>query len=313
VRDPRCLGRLEAQLVARAARRPLTLDERVQLADARQYRHDFAGALRELDGIVAQSPRHEQARLRRAALSLVQGQFGAARADCVRLTTHAVTTESVAAGSICLAQVLGATGQRAAAVLLVDKALMARMAPQLRAYALAVKGELHDRAGEATEAARAYAGAANLAPDDVATRSAWADLLLARGERLAASRILVAEQPSLALLVRQARAGDASALERAREMLELERQRGDRGHLREAALLALYVDGDAPLAVQFARQNFALQRELADVRLLAEAATRADDFTALRELSAWIHAERYDDAVTAGLLRIDEAVAGARQ
>ena len=102
---------------------------------------------------------------------------------------------------------------------------------------------------------------------------------MARGEPTEADAVLRIERPSLALLVR--RAGCTRGAERARlralatSWLELEAARGDALHNREAAMLALQ-DGDRSRARWPRREtNFASQKELPDVRVLARAATAA--------------------------------------
>jgi hypothetical protein len=83
--------------------------------------------------------------------------------------------------------------------------------------------------------------------------------------------------------------------------LDLEKARGDSPHLREAGLLALGSD-DAASALAAAEANFAVQRELVDVRVLARAARAARDPAASRSLSDWLHHTGFRDAVTENIL-----------
>ena len=131
-------------------------------------------------------------------------------------------------------------------------------------------------------------------------RAALADALLARGD-IAAAQTLQVENPSLALLVRRvalARGTERGALvKRAQDRLALEAARGDAIHHREAALLSLSI-GQTRQALAEARRNFATQRELADVRLLARAAMSAGDEDSKSELVQWLRATGYQDVVT---------------
>ncbi len=305
-RDARFFGRAEALLARQAAGGAITPDERVLLAEVRQFRHDFGGARRELDLVLEADAHHDGARLQRASIALVQGAFANARSDCVWLTTRAATTAAQTAGKICLAQALAATGRDAAALQMLSDSQIERHAVEQRAYAYAVRGEAHDRAGRIDAAIGDYARALRLAPHDDATRTALADLLFERGGTSEATQILAIERPGVALLVRQVRASSGVARNDVRNqvdgLLELERRRGDALHLREAAYLALHVDGDAARALDLAQRNFAQQRELADVRLLAAAAIAARDRAAQRALQAWIAAERYHDRATLAAL-----------
>ena len=110
-REARYFGRAETLLqpwVARADASAATL--RVQ-ADILQNRHDFAGALRLLDTAVAREPGDVGVRLMRASVKIVQGNARDARADCAAVLAGG---ESLA-GTVCLAQVLGDTGNLAQA------------------------------------------------------------------------------------------------------------------------------------------------------------------------------------------------------
>jgi hypothetical protein len=87
-----------------------------------------------------------------------------------------------------------------------------------------------------------------------------------------------------------------------RERIAAAAERGDRVHLREEARFALAVDGDAGRAVRLARDNWDVQRELADARLLAETAVAAGDRAAAEPVIAWARATGVRDAVLDGWL-----------
>jgi len=93
----------------------------------------------------------------------------------------------------------------------------------------------------------------------------------------------------------------AALVSRAHAWLALERARGDALHDREAAMLAL-LEGNAVHALQAAQRNFAMQKELPDVRVLARAAHAAKDPAALRALRQWLKSTGYRDVVTENIL-----------
>ena len=72
-------------------------------------------------------------------------------------------------------------------------------------------------------------------------------------------------------------------------------------HNREAAMLAL-TNKDAGMALQAARRNFEIQRELPDVRALARAANAAKDAESLRVLRDWLKETGFRDSVTESIL-----------
>jgi hypothetical protein len=58
----------------------------------------------------------------------------------------------------------------------------------------------------------------------------------------------------------------------------------------------LAVDGDAPRALAIARANWDVQKELADARILVQAAVQADKPGAAAPVVAWARANGIEDA-----------------
>jgi thioredoxin-like negative regulator of GroEL len=304
LREPMYMGRAEA-LLAPAVKRPAASPQTRRLyAETLQYRHDFAAAETLLDQILQADARDPVARLQRASIRLVRGNFAGARADCAVLVAGGGAGQ--AAALACLAESLAGSGQLAQA-----RALLAAL-PQgdgvesrVRAYLLTVRGELQERSAEMAPALADYRAALALNPNDDSIRASLADMLLASGDRDGARAVLTVERPGVALLVRAAASATgaerAGLREQASAVLELERSRGDAPHLREAAMLAL-LDGDSRAALGAAEANFRVQRELPDVRVLARAAASARDAAALRRLDDWMHQTRFQDSFTESVL-----------
>ena len=303
-RQPRYFARAEAILqpwMSRAEVSAATL--RVQ-ADILQNRHEFSTAIGLLDRAIVRDPRDTGARLMRASVKLVQGEAVEARADCAAVLTAGESTT----GTICLAQVLGATGGLARADALLST-LVARGlgTPAVRAWAYWLLGDFADRRGDATGAEENLRTALTAAPENEGIRSALSDLLTARGAHREAAAITDVSTPSIGLLARraiaQASLHDAALSEtRAQidELLTLSRRRGEVPHLREETLIALDVDHDPKRALVLARENFESQRETIDVRLLTRAARACNDSLALAEVTRWIHKMGYEDRVIGG-------------
>jgi tetratricopeptide (TPR) repeat protein len=299
-REARYFGRAEALLqpwVARADASAATL--RVQ-ADILQNRHDFAGALRLLDAAIERSPRDAGARLMRASIKVVQGHSGAARADC----TAVWASGESAAGTVCLAQVLGATGRLARAEGMV-KTVSARSDAQpteIRAWALGLQAEFADRRGDMQAAERFLREALRAEPFNEGVRSALCDALIARGALREALALLELPAPSTGLLARRAHlqkllgdAGLARTRAQIEDLLSLANRRGERPHLREEAMVALHVDGDVSRALRLARENFETQREAVDARLLVRAARAAGDREAMDVVLRWMRETGFED------------------
>lgn len=332
-REPRYFARAEALVrpwVGLETARSSTL--RVQ-ADILQNRHDFASALRLLDRAIALDPRDAGARLMRASVKMVGGRAAEARADCASVLAFG---ESMT-GTICLAQVLGATGGLARADALLKtvvaqdqaassatssarpargvpvrlettrRAQIATMSAPVRAWALWLLADFADRAGDSRSAEVQLRAALEADPQNEGIRSALSDLLLNRGAYSEALAVVELPAPSIGLLARRARAQkllDDPALEETRtqikDLITLASRRGDPPHLREEALIALDGDHDAARALELAKANFETQRETLDIRLLARAARASGDDATLRSLTQWIHQTGYEDRQLAG-------------
>ena len=302
-REPRYFGRAEALLAPLATRPGAAAALRRLYAETLQFRHAFAPAEAVLDTLLRENARDADARLQRASLRLTRGDFSGARADCVQLVGHRALSPAAFA---CMATGLAGSGELARGRVLLET--WAADAPSLgsgtRAYLLATRAELRERAGEPASAIADYREAVRLAPADDSIRAALADALLAQDDNAAALTLQV-ENPSLALLVRRvalARGTERGALvKRAQDWLALEAARGDAIHHREAAILSLAI-GQPVQALAEARRNFETQRELADVRLLARAAVSAGDEESKAELEQWLRATGYQDVVTENIL-----------
>jgi hypothetical protein len=65
-------------------------------------------------------------------------------------------------------------------------------------------------------------------------------------------------------------------------------------HLRENARFELALRGDAAAALRYALDNARVQREAADLRILAEAASAAGDVATLAMARRWMNDTRLD-------------------
>lgn len=278
--DPRLLGYAEARLGDAG-----DVDALVLRATIEQSRHRFARALQLLDRVLQRDPQHPQALLTRAAIAQVRGELSSARRDCEALAQRAADVAAVCAASV---DVLSGRDTQGLAQL----AAVAERVPALRGWALSLAGEAHERRGALEDAVSAYM-ASLAANDDLYTRIALADALLASG-RAERAQAALAQAPSTdAVLLRRWRiarrlGADATALATQLEQrLAAAESRGELLHAREAAWFALE-RGDSARALRYARDNWAAQREPADALLLAAAARAAADAGALAEVRAWL-------------------------
>ena len=310
-RQQRYFGRAELLLQPWVERPEASAETLRVQADILQNRHDFTASLRLLDRAVTRDPRDAGIRLMRASVTLVQGRAADARADCASVLASGAT----AAGTVCLAQTLGATGRLDQATTLLQTLLSssqgggsASMPPPIRGWALGLMADFADRRGEPHASEEFLRAALAATPTNEGVRSALADALLARGAARDALSLLNVPSPSVGLLTRRARAQQlvqdpSLTITRTQieDLLTLATRRGERPHLREEALLALEVEHDAGRALELAKANFELQRETIDARLLVRAARSRGDAGAVNEVARWLRATGFEDHELAGL------------
>lgn len=284
-------------------------------ATARQYQHDFSGALDLLDRAISADPRYPQALLSRATIRTVLGEFTRAEQDCRAL--HALPRLEL--GFLCqsAARVLSAEAPAVHARL---DAILGRpglLDPSLEGYARALMGEIAILQGWTDRARADFEAALAVAPDDLRTRALYADLLIAAGEAEAALALTDGVPEIDALLIRRAiaaeAAGDAPTADAARDALAARmRETADLGldaHAREEARYYLDVAPDAALALERAQVNWDLQHEFEDAQLLLDAAVAAGAPEAAVPVLDWIAAE----GVAVPMLEIPDPVREAAQ
>jgi hypothetical protein len=283
--DPRPAGQALALLAPWREAADAPAQVVVMLATVQQYLHDFEGAARRLQALLARDVNQAQALLTLATLRRVQGRYAESDAACRQL---AATRAAPPYARACLAENAGLQGRFAQARAAFEALLQeAGDDAALRGWLLTSLGELQLRAGDAAQAEKSLRAALRTQPDGY-TALALADLLLARG-RGAEVPPLLREQPrSDAVLLRLAAAAGDSSADAAAELRERMAQAALRPgtaalDARERALFELEVRRDAGAALAAARDNVTRQREPLDLLLLARAARTAGDAAALAQ------------------------------
>jgi Tfp pilus assembly protein PilF len=304
-REPTYFGRAEAVLAPLAGQPDAAAALRRLYAEVLQYRHDFSGAENLLDTVLSEQSHDADARLLRASVRLVRGDFDGARADCAQLA--AAGGEAAVPGFACFAEALAGRGDLDRGLAMLSLPAHSPSLPSAAsAYLLATRAELRERGDDRAGAIADYRVALSLAPNDDSIRAALADVLAASGMKEEARTTLMVDKASVALLVRSAALAEgaqrAALVARADSWLSLEAARGDALHFREAAMLAM-VTGEPARALAAAQANFRIQKELPDVRVLARAAHEARDAQALSALRQWLRDTGYRDVVTESIVR----------
>jgi predicted Zn-dependent protease len=167
--------------------------------------------------------------------------------------------------------------------------------PRLRSWVLTSLAETAVRAGMAQEAEAHFQAALALNAADQYLLGAYADFLLDHDRAQAVVALLKEKTRVDPLLLRYALALQADGskelsahVEQLRDRFAASRLRGDRVHLREEARFALQLQ-NAPLeALKLAQENWQVQKEPADIRILLEAALAAHDPATVAVVRDWL-------------------------
>ena len=310
--DPRYVGYADA-VVARFAG-PLPASLRLVRGLLRQYRHNFDGALADFAAAVAADPELADAHAWRAAIFLVQAEYMAAQGECANLERLGRT--GLAGGCRGLAFAYGGNLDAAAQVL--HKALESSPHPGNRLWLLTRLGEVAAWRGQPAAAERHFRDALRLGRDDVYLLAAWGDFLLDSGRHDEVLKDLAGWEAADSLLLRLAEAAARSSHPNAARLNQAladrfaaARARGDDTHMAEEARYRLRLRGDVGEALRLAADNYRLQREPRDARILLEAAIAAGDVAAAKPVRDWLQSSGFEEARLRRLGQ-ESALAGRR-
>jgi tetratricopeptide (TPR) repeat protein len=297
--DMRFLGYAESTLAHWTASMPPAPPALVLQATILQSRHDFAGALADLDRALRAAPEDAQAWLTRATVLRVLSRYPEALQSCGHLRTAGASevallcTQSVRAVSGHLREAYAAT-----------RALSPQSLPgAARAWRYSLLGEMAVALGDDVAAAHWFRECLAISADDSYTRSAYADLLLRQASPQDALQLLSGYESMEPILLRIAIAqralkqpGLGSSRATLTEAFTVEEQRGEAVHRREQARFLLDVMDEPAAALAAARQNWQVQREPEDLLILLRAAQAAHDRQALAGAAQLARAQGLEDA-----------------
>jgi tetratricopeptide (TPR) repeat protein len=265
-------------------------------ATARQYQHDFPGALALLDRAIALDPRHINARLSRATILTVLGRLTEAAAACKEVSQLRPDV-----GFLCQSTALMLTDQRAVVATrlaqIVDQPGL--LDPALRPWALGLLGEIAVLQGDDPAALAQFAAVIAADPGVIRERLLTADILLRQSQFEQVLDVLDPAPPVDGVLIRRilAQRGLNAPGAAAPMVAELARRVAQNlelaltSHAREDAMYFLLVADDPAQALDRATVNWALQHEVEDAQLLIDAANAAGQPAAAAPVFDWARAE----------------------
>lgn len=291
--DARLATRADA-LLSRIPLRDQNPDVLRARAFSAQHRHDFVGAVKLLDTLIAREPRDSAARLSRAQINLVRGQLDLARADC------AVLALGIDAGNgmLCVAMLALRNGQYPTAAATLDRWLQTNTSQQSRRHALLMRAEVAARAGD-RDADAWFRRALAPAPDDVRTLAAYARYLRAAGRDREVETLLADAPDHDGLHLQRTLAAYRIDPTKAAALVAAQARRyamahavGSTPEMRDEADFLLSVRDDPAAALTLAQRNFRTQRDYEDVDILRRSAVAAHRQDALQLLQDWARSQQ---------------------
>lgn len=265
-------------------------------AEARQYQHDFTGALALLDRAIAADPASLAAILMRSTIHLVQGDLARAQQDCQRLRDQRPDIAFLCQST---ALTMTATAPQVYQRLEGLTTTAGLLDPSLKGWALGLLGEIAMLQGNAEPAKANLQAVLADNPFALRERLMLADLLLQQGAAQAVTDLLQSAPPVDGVLIRRALAarasGDTTAAQQAQDevaaRVRQNLQLGLKAHAREDAMYFLWLAGDPAQALERAKVNWTMQHEIDDARLLIAAADAAGQPAEAISVLAWMKAQ----------------------
>jgi len=298
--DPRYVGYAQAALKPWWDLTAPPLDALVMRAILKQYSHDFSGARQDLAAATHEDPGNARAWSWRAAIDMVQANYEQARKDCLALRD--IESDLYAVG--CLAYLDGTTGKAATAYSALSEAFARGddNSPELKVWVLTRLAEMSLRMGNTKQAEEHFRAAYFEPINDQFLLAAYADFLLDQGRPDEVMPLLVDWFRSDILLLRLALAEKALKAPKAAEHIEALRSRfdaaalrGDKLHQQEEARFNLYLLGSKEKALALAQENWKLQREPRDARILLETALAMNSPAAAKDALDWLERSGHED------------------
>jgi hypothetical protein len=312
--DPRYVGYAEAVIRPWSTAAVAPVESLVMLALVRQYRHDFDAALADLARAAERDPANTEIWAWRAAILLVQADYAGARAACARLAP----LTSVLQATACNAAIDGRTGKSAQSYDELARALARRpdANPELKLWIQTRLAEAALQLGRNELAERHFRAALALGVTDGFLLAAYADFLLDQGRPAEVVGLLKDWERSDVLLLRLAlgeqaikHPSTAAHIAMIKERFDASALRGDKLHQQDEARFHLQLLADAAGALRLAQENYRIEREPGDARILLEAALAAKDPKAAQPALDWLRTSAYENPLYAGLAQGLEGLA----
>jgi hypothetical protein len=304
--DPRYNGRAQAVLAPWWNLETPPEPALILRATLKQNKHDFRGALLDLDLAAKLDPRDPQIWVTRSVVQSVLGNLTEAKRSCLPL--FQTSTELVAV--TCVANAASLNGQAAKAFQTLEQVL--RDNPQAsdseKSWALGTLVETAVRLRRPDTEAR-FQTALRQDPSDTYLTASYVDYLRENGQAAKALPYLQNTRAD-ALLLRRVLVEKSlktknynSFLEQMRSRIAASHARGDTVHRREEAIFALHAIQNPDQALTLAKINWTTQHEPSDAKILLESAIATQQLSAAKPVLEWFEQTKLEDAQIASLVK----------
>jgi len=305
--DPRYYGYAEAVLSPWLSQQNSQPEALVLRATILQNRHEFKSALADLKLALSLNPRLSQAWLTLAAIYEVQGNYHAALLSCTALARFSGALPT----TICVHSALSLSGQAKSSYDTLVSAITDKQdgEPEEMSWAYNVLAELAERLNLTKEAEIWYQKAIKQGYRSVYLLSSYADFLLDNNRPGEVLALLNVETKADALLLRLTLAEQSlhhqdfeNHTDLIKDRIAAAKARGDRVHQGDEARFTLLVLNDAQTALKLANDNWEVQKEPRDARILLEAAIAAKNTKAINPIIKFMEQTHLEDARLEALL-----------
>ncbi len=299
--DPRYFGYAEAVLAPWLSNGSPKAEVLTLRATLFQNRHDFPAALNDLNQALNLQPRLPQAWLTRALILEVQGHYAEALNSCLQFSQLDHSLKS----KVCLNSTLSLSGQLEPAFNRLSQALDNAENEALpdKQWALITLAEMAERKEDPDAADRLYQQSLKLLPSNGYLLATYADFLHSQQRYAEVVDLLKDETRADGLLLRLTLAEQKLNLPQTPSHIDslaarfaASRMRGDTTHQADEARFRLHLSNEPEAALILAKNNWAIQREPRDAKILLEAAVSVHAWQEAADALRFIAESQLQDA-----------------
>ncbi len=305
--DPRYMGYAQAIINPWLENSKASSQALILRAIIQQNAHDFTGAMKDLDQVLAIRPGHIQANLIKATIATVQGKYSLAIRHCQRLMRHS----SLFLALVCQSTAESLSGKADVSYQMLRQIISidSMMPKKQQVWALTSLAEIAWRLGYFEAANRHFQAALQVGIHDYYLLKVYADFLLQQQRPNDVIKLISADTQNDSLLLRLALAEKMTHSKNLKnhvsllgERFQLNRQRGSEFHKGDEARFNLYFLKQPQTALKLSQQNWMIQREPTDTYILLKSAIAAHDLKTVTEVKKWLVLHNTEDILIEEIL-----------